>query len=119
MILRPKLARQILVPFIISAGMVFVSACDTFSPDRSCTLIGCSSGVTVVVENRPSVAYRVEVYSGSSTGPKYTFQCDNPNSCGDPFFTDFTPDHLFVDVVVGSSRTTYEVVPKYTESRPN
>lgn len=111
-----RVIRILIFVFSVSA----LSSCERLGLEpHVCTLIGCSSGITVVLENKPTSPYRIEVYSGNSTGPRYVFQCDAQTNCADPFFFDYTPDHVFVDVVVGSNRTTYEVVPKYTESRPN
>lgn len=106
--------------FALLASALLVSACEgSGTAPRVCTLIGCSSGTRIILENRPTQSYRIEVFSGSSTGPKYGFQCDNPISCGDAFFPDFTPYRVFVDVILGSSQERYEVIPNYTESRPN
>jgi hypothetical protein len=36
----------------------------------ACTLIGCTSGVSVVLENLPATPFRVEEYWGSPNGPR-------------------------------------------------
>lgn len=88
-------------------------------PVQVCTQIGCDSGIEIVLENRPAGAHRIEAYVYSQ-GPRYVYRCEQQRGCSDRvFFTEFTPDRVFVEVVSDAGSQRYEVVPRYRESRPN
>ena len=82
-----------------------------------CTLIGCQSGLTVALTSQPAVPYRVEAYT-IGDGPRFVRECPGTAACP-IFFQDFTPGHVFLDVVVGSATATHERNVTYTVSRPN
>jgi hypothetical protein len=95
-----------------------LASCGDFLGSDSCTLIGCTSGLNVVLEDVTSAPYRVEVYSGPST-TRYVLEC-TANPCAQIFFPDFTPQRVFAEVIRPNQLTRrYEVIPSYSESRPN
>lgn len=88
-------------------------------PVEVCTLIGCDSGIEMILEQPPAGSYRIEAYVNSQ-GPRYVYRCDRQVGCSERvFFTDFTPYRVFVEVVTDSGTQRYEVLPKYSESQPN
>ena len=103
---------------ILTIAACTIASCDSDFFGGVCTLIGCNSGVIVVLESPPATPYRIEVYSGSAAGPRYAHSCAGASACGEVFFPDFTPFRFFVEVIT-TDTVRYEVAPTYTESRPN
>lgn len=90
------------------------------APGQVCTLIGCDSGIQVVLEKPPAGPYRIEAYVNSSQGPRYVYRCERQSGCPDrAFFPEFTPDRIFIEVITESGTQRYEAAPKYQESQPN
>lgn len=99
-----------------------LSSCSAVLGTRDCTLIGCESGVTVHLELRPTLAFRVEVFARSpDQQPAYVFECPNAGQCGqDIFFPGLIADRLFIRVTTAAgSRLTEIVQVQYQSSRPN
>lgn len=99
---------------------LLLTACSgSTDPVRVCTLIGCDSGIELVLENPPTGAYRIEAYVYSE-GPRYVYRCERQSGCNDRvFLAEFTPYRVFVEVISESGAQRYEVVPTYQESQPN
>lgn len=111
--------------FVIGClAILSLTACSTptdpdTGSDRICTMIGCDSGITIVLENPPAGPYRIEAYVYSQ-GPRYVHRCERQSGCATRvFFPEFTPYRVFVEVISDVGTQRYEVVPKYQESQPN
>lgn len=86
---------------------------------QACTLIGCDSGLEIILENEPAGPYRIEAFVYSD-GPRYVYECSSTTGCQDRvFLADFTPDRIFIEVIRAGGTERYEVLPEYRESRPN
>ena len=102
----------------ILSVLATLGGCDSDTVSQGCTLIGCASGIEVVLEQPPAVPYRVEAYV-SSQMPRYVYRCDSGSCLPRIFFEEFTPFRVFVEVISGTGTQVYEVIPRYSESRPN
>ena len=86
-------------------------------PSEVCTLIGCESGLTVVVEPAPSGDYAVRAETADSAR---TVQCTALQRCAEgAFFADFTPQRATVHVIAGGDTTVQSVTPSYETLQPN
>jgi hypothetical protein len=86
-----------------------------------CTLIGCDTGLAVVVEDPPAFPYRVEVFP-PVTGPRYVMNCTSPSVCfeGRVFFGEFLPRSVTVEVIGSSGTRRHEVLNlEYENLYPN
>lgn len=109
--------RRLLLGLTLSLFAGGSTSCGSILP--ACTLIGCDSGIEVVLENEPDGAYRIEAFADSD-GPRHVYECSSATGCQDRvFFTDFTPVRIFIDVTSANGTERYEVLPKYREHRPN
>jgi len=97
-------------------SILLASGCDSLTGVR--TLIGCTSGIAVELEEEPPVPYRVEAHAGGGTA-RYVYECDQTAGCPPMFFAEFTPDWVIFEVIVAVDTTWYEVRPTYTKLRPN
>jgi hypothetical protein len=98
---------------------VALSSCQGVFGPRTCTLIGCNSGLEVVLEAPPTVPFRIEVEVPGQADRK-VFQCPDPSRCEDrAIFSDFTPERVRIHVVTAAGTESYEVRPSYAEHRPN
>jgi hypothetical protein len=87
--------------------------------DGACTLIACSSGLTVQLAQAPAGAYRIEVFS-SPEGPHYVYDCANPAQCGTAAtFSDYTPATVTIRVTTPAGTREQTAQPAYGVSRPN
>lgn len=86
-----------------------------------CTLIGCESGLVVLLERRPEGAFRVELWhSGSPGEPRYVRECTPVAPCGDRiFFSGYTGTQAQVTVTTATDTVTTAVRPEYETTRPN
>lgn len=101
-----------LVPFAVGS-----SSCGSIV--GACTLIGCHSGIEVIVEDPPESPYRVSA-SVAGTTTRYVYECPSEAGCADRiFFPDYTPDRVFIEVTSAAGTIRYEVLPDYAESQPN
>jgi hypothetical protein len=88
------------------------------APERACTQIGCSDGLTVVVENAPAPPYTVEVVLPGGTSR--TSRCEAAPGCdAGLFFEGVTAEELTVRVTAGAGSSSQVVRPSYETSQPN
>lgn len=86
-------------------------------PSQVCTLIGCESGLSVVVEPTPQGSYTVIAEAGDTTR---TVECTAQRQCAEgAFFSDFTPTNATIRVIAGSDTTEQAVTPVYDTAQPN
>ena len=83
-----------------------------------CTLIGCSSGLSIMLKTAPTAAYRIEARSGFGSGA-YVYECADPKACGGAFFSDYQPASVIIKVITATGTTTTTVNPTYEKSQPN
>lgn len=98
------------------ASTVLASGCGSIT--EVCTLMGCTSGIEVQLEEEPPVPYRIEAAADGGTA-RYVYECGQTARCSPIFFAEFTPDWVLFSVIVGADTTWYEVRPTYTEQQPN
>lgn len=112
--------RRLVLPLVLPLLATVVGSCGAVPGiTGACTEIGCESGIEVVLESPPAGAYRVEATVGGSAA-RYVYQCADEEGCaGRIFFPEFTPYRVFIEVTDATSTERYEVVPEYTEHRPN
>ena len=101
----------------ILIGCTALASCDLPFGSEKCTLIGCSSGLEIVLDAPPSIPYRVEVYVDGQA--RYVYRCDTPTSCRSAFFSEFTPASVHVEVITADGIQRVHASPQYTVSRPN
>ena len=91
----------------------------TLQPDmQACTLIGCSDGITVVVQNAPAAPYTVEVVVPG--GATRSMRCEVASGCGSGVFVEgVSAAQVTVRIVAAAGTSSHNVQPAYTESRPN
>lgn len=101
---------------ILVAAVVFGSCSQPPPPAQVCTLIGCESGLSVVVDPAPQGDYTVIAEEGATTR---TVECVQ-NGCPDgAFFADFTPETVRIRVIAGNDTTEQTVTPEYETMQPN
>ena len=106
-----------LLALVLTTGAL--SSCQAISGPQACTLIGCNSGLEVVLEAPPTVPFRIEAELPGQPGRRVV-NCPDPDQCGGrAFFADFTPEQVRIHVVTSSDTQAYEVRPTYAEHRPN
>ena len=106
--------RFIAVTITTVTGM---TACDS-STDPVCTRVGCTSGLTVVVEYPATADFTV--VANDSDGETRTGTCSV--TAGDPCqvrFDDFLPDHLTVSVTGVGQHVSVSLTPSYEINQPN
>jgi hypothetical protein len=104
--------------FLSTACVALLAGC-TGIIDGTCTLIGCSSGLTVNLAQAPAGAYRIEVFS-SPGGPHYVWDCGDAAQCGTSAqFTDFTPESVTIRVTTSAGTLEQTSQVTYDVSRPN
>ena len=95
-----------------------VAACGGSTDPQACTLIGCDSGIEVILEQPPAAPYRVEAYT-SSQQQRHIYRCE-PSSCPPRImFSGLTADRVIIEVISEAGTRRHDVAPGYTESRPN
>ena len=88
------------------------------APERACTLIGCSDGITVVVENAPAPPYTVEVVLPDGTSR--TSRCEAAPGCDAGLFVEgVTAEEVTVRVTAGAGSSSQVVRPSYETAQPN
>jgi hypothetical protein len=102
--------------------LALLSGCQTAPasdpPMQICTKIGCSDGLTVVVENAPPVPYTVE--AALPDGTSRTAQCDASPGCDEGvFLADVTADEVTVRITASAGTSSQVVRPEYVETQPN
>lgn len=94
------------------------SGCDDASGPRVCTLVGCDSGLDVVlVGNRP------DTFTLLLDVPPFQpliVECSPSKPCGDPIhIPDFLPDLVFIEIRGADVEFRGEFRPIYETLRPN
>lgn len=107
---------------LITASVVgAVTACS--SPAEVCTLIGCSSGLTVQLTSPPVGAYSVEILPDAPAGnATYRVECGGaaPPCAAEVFFPDLIVSSARVRVTTTLGTVTHDVGPvTYRTSFPN
>ena len=107
------------VGILMLAGAGALGGCaQSPPPSEVCTLIGCDSGLTVVVEPGPSGEYTVRAETSGDSAR--TVQCTAMQPCaGGAFFRDFTPERATIQVIAGGDTTVQAVAPSYETLQPN
>lgn len=102
----------------VAGALAFAGGCDLLGPD-ACTLIGCSSGLTVALQGQLTGAYRVEVRApGAATA--HVFECPEATQCaGVVLFDEFMPSVATVTVTTERGTVRQQIQPTYVTSRPN
>jgi hypothetical protein len=94
---------------ILIAAAVFGSCSQPPPASQVCTLIGCESGLAVLVEPAPQGSYTVIAEAGDTTR---TIECTAQRQCADgAFFSDFTPGSASIRVIAGTDTTEQSVTP--------
>lgn len=91
-----------------------LASCNPFEP-RSCTLIGCRSGLTVQLNGTPTAPFTVTAAAGSATE---SIVCDEASECA-LFFEDFTSPEVTISYESGDQTVQQTFNPLYSRSRPN
>jgi hypothetical protein len=87
------------------------------SANRVCTMIGCESGLTVVLETAPQGPYRVEARAAGEE--VRVRECLSERDCGRIFFADFLPEEVTLEVIAGDARASHTVRPRVETVQPN
>lgn len=88
--------------------------CNPFEP-RSCTLIGCSSGLRVELEGTPTAPFTLTATAGAASE---SISCEQATACN-LFFEDFTPSQVTISYESGGEEIEQTFSPSYARSRPN
>lgn len=110
---------------VLGVVMLAVVGCRTEPPaqqveqtQQACTMIGCSDGLTVLVENAPPPPYTIEVTPPD--GQTRSMRCEAATPCdGGLFFEGIAAEELTVRVAKGAESSTQSVRAEYTLSQPN
>ncbi len=94
---------------------LLLCACSAFDLE-ACTLIGCDSGLTIVVEGLGGRTARVEAAAPGS--PPRVFECAAGTECR-VFLAGFQPREVTVRVVTGDQTAVETAQLVYTARRPN
>jgi hypothetical protein len=95
-----------------------LASCEGILPPRSCTLIGCSDGLSVQLVDLPPGAYTLEVVL--TGGETHTVECAQASDCPTHvFFPGVTAEELTLRLTTttGSRVEVHPVV--YTRQQPN
>lgn len=84
--------------------------------ETMCTLIGCSSGLTVAIDGPAIGPFTVEASDGSVME---TFVCPTGARCERATFDDFMPETVTVRIIGGADTATTSAEPTYTTLQPN
>jgi hypothetical protein len=101
-----------------------VGSCDRlFSPQRGCTLIGCTNGLTVHLTSLPDGPFTVEVFTNVGDGvPVFTYRCTTGTGCRqDIVFEDYRPSNPTIRVTtsLGTRDTRIDGGVHYEITHPN
>ncbi len=90
----------------------------TDPPMQICTKIGCSDGLTMVVENAPAAPYTVEV--ALPDGTSRTERCEAASGCdAGLFFEGVTAEEVTVRITGTAGTSSQAIRPEYAETQPN
>ena len=117
-------ASSVLSSTLVGAVLLATTGCGVLSPngDKTCTLIGCNSGLTVHLNTKPTGTYKVEVFALSpNQQPSYVYECSNVSNCQqDIFFAGLIVSHPYVRITTSTGTKTVEIpTVNYVTSRPN
>jgi hypothetical protein len=106
----------------LSAALAIVAAAaagcsQPATANRVCTMIGCESGLTVIVEAAPQGPYRVEARAAGEE-PRVR-ECQSEQDCRRIFFADFLPEEVILEVIAGDARSSHTVRPQVVTVQPN
>ena len=105
------------VAWLFIATLISVSGCDPFAP-RVCSLVGCTSELTVRLIGVPQTEYVLEIRSPGSD--PIVFECDPEAPCESVLrLRDFAPESVEVSIRSDAGSTTQVFEPDYTEDYPN
>ena len=102
----------------LAAILILLLAAACTSAIEVCSLLGCSSGLTVKFDRTPDIAYQVAARTNDPS-PRFVFDCPNPSRCVWAFFADYTPGLVIITVTTSRGSRDYTVSPHYETSRPN
>lgn len=105
-------------------ALVSLAACGRNGPEAdtpepaqvACTMIGCASGVRVMVEGNVPERYTVHVNEGGRT--LRSLVCTAGAAC-DVFIENETPAEVVVRIVWGDHDREWAVAPTYRDVQPN
>jgi hypothetical protein len=98
-------------------ALAVAAACDRAI---DCTLIGCESGLTVVIDNAPPGPFTVQGTAAGAAGVVRTGGCPDTSGCtGTVFLPAFTPGRAQLTVTTSAGTRQHEVTPAYATTRPN
>lgn len=98
-----------------------LSACDgILGIGDDCNLVGCTSGIEVVLDEYPDEPFRI-VAESSGGFTEYVYTCDEVGKCNGPIiFTDFTPRNVTIRLITASGTVSeYHLIPRYEVGHPN
>ena len=87
-----------------------------------CTTIGCVTGLTVHINQKPAGAFRVEVFaSATDAQPLATYDCTDANCGPDTQFSTLYPANAYIKVTmsVGVRATQFSNIAYITTPNPN
>lgn len=100
------------------AAVLILQGCDTLLGGNACTLVGCDSGLRVIVQGSPTSPYRIEVGIESSPA-RFVYQCPTSSACEWVFFPHYTPETPTVRVITGADTVVVRERVEYTRHQPN
>ena len=101
---------------ILLAGLAAACSSTNAPDERMCTLIGCSSGLSIAIEGPADGPFTIEASDGSVME---TFACPAGARCERATFDEFTPEQVTVRVIAGGDTATTTSTPTYTTLQPN
>ena len=98
-------------------AVAITAACNS---SFDCTLIGCVSGLTVVIDNAPPGPITIEATTSGAPGPIHTGACPATIGCTNTvFLAAFTPSRAQLTVTTTAGTRQQEVTPNYVTSQQN
>lgn len=98
----------------LSVACAAFASCNPFEP-RACTQIGCSSGLSVVLEGTPTAPFTL---TATGAGTMESIVCEEAAGCP-LFFEGFAPSQVTISYESGGKEVEQTFSPSYTRSRPN
>jgi len=94
------------------------AGCDGISVPRSCTLIGCTHGLSVELIDLPDGPYTLEVLLPG--GERHTFECGQASTCPTRvYFSTVTDEDVTLRLSTAAGTRTETQRAVYTSHRPN
>ncbi len=102
-------------------GIGAVSGCSILAPEEACTLVGCTSGLSVRLTSLPTEPYRVELLVPGARRPFHFYECDGGSSCLQAIHSPLLAlSHISVTVTTAAgSRVTDVPNVEYERYYPN